>query len=255
LSDVLEQKTIAYANVEFTSRCNIRCAYCPVSQPDHVSADMPAWMIRDIQDALEQRRTQFVILSGAGETTVLRNWSELCRKFMNGQSHVGIVSNLTRALPADELGILARFNEVTVSLDSADDETLRRIRRGTRLSTVVANIRGIRAKASELGISGPRMVLSCGIYDKNVLLLPRLAQLAIELQFDHVTFWNLVKFPDIEGAENVDLLTSMPKDRLRLAVAAIDETAHELQIHGVGYCFQGEFVDIIRHDVGMDATL
>ncbi|MBI4879376.1 MAG: radical SAM protein [Planctomycetes bacterium] len=200
--DALASTWLLHAAIEFTSRCNLRCVYCAVSQPDYVGSDLaPEYAFAVVQD-LAKLGMPTVALNGHGETLLRDDWVAFARNVLDAGFQVHITSNLSRHLQDEELGVLARFHTIRVSVDTADPGLLRRMRRRVDLGTILANILRIRARSRLLGTTPPRFAASCGIYAQNSRLLSELAHLFQEAGFVKVDFWNYVPYATVPTAEN-----------------------------------------------------
>ena len=236
------------ADIEFTSKCNIRCTYCPVSTPGDVGVDLDASADESVLNELKRLGPKMVTLNGRGESTSLAGWTERLRPFA-AAFHTHLISNFARPFSRIELEFLTEIGQKTVSIDSADHEIMRKIRRRTNLDTIVGNILGVRRAALRLGKPAPPISIGSGIYDQNVLGLPELARLAVTVGAAQVNFWNLVRQDDIPDAVNVRPLDDLPLEEQRAALAAIDQAVAILDDHKIPYTFAGNFVDIVRQSV------
>ncbi len=84
-------------------------------------------------------------------------------------------SNLSRPLLREEIEILSRFTFICLSLDTADRETLRAIRRSADIRAIAHNVLQIRAAAMARGHNPPQMVVNCVLSTGNARLRPDLA--------------------------------------------------------------------------------
>ncbi|MGB7441615.1 MAG: radical SAM protein [Coleofasciculaceae cyanobacterium] len=237
------------ANIEFTSNCNLRCTYCAVSQPEYKGYVLPEDLVPTLVDSLISRGVETVTLNGHGETTMLDNWVELCQPFINKVQNIQIISNFSKLFQEHELELLANFANIYISIETNNPKLLREVRRRTDLGIVLQNINNIRAKCKSLEIDYPKFIFSSGIYDKNVFHLVDFAYWAAALQIDAIQFWNFIKYPDIEYAQNVYPLTSLTKAEKILALQAIDECMSVLEKNQIGYVFAGNFLEIFRKDL------
>ena len=206
---------------------------------------MPPWMLRELLPALVERKVETVHLNGHGETTLLEDWPDLCRPYID-RFAVCLTSNLSRPFRREEREVLARFLTIGVSIDTADARLLAKVRRNVRLSTILENIRGIRAAAEDLKVAGPGIILLAGLYDRNVFLLEGLTRLAVDQRVQGVAFWNYLKHPEIRGAENVLPLQALKKREQRRALAVVDEATAFLRSHGITVDFAGDFLETLR---------
>ena len=233
------------AAVEVTSSCNLRCTYCMVSQPDYVGLDLPGELLDEVLTELRKRKLDQICINGHGETTMRPGWHRPFLPLVT-EFRVSLFSNLARRFPADEIAFLASIDSLNLSLDTDDPELTRLVRRSVSLDVIVANLEAIRAAAIVANTSGPRLILSTGVYDLNVLKLDGLARFAIANHVDHIVFWSVVKHPDVDGATNVRNLLALDHHEAMMAIDALDTTADTLRGSGVSFEFVGDFVEVFR---------
>ena len=230
--------------IEATTRCNLRCVYCAVSQPGYAGVDMSEEVFADVLKLADTLpRNTHIMVNGHGETTFHPNWQMLCDGLTARGFRPSIITNLARPLTAAESQSLARFVVIQISIDTADEELLAQLRRRVKLSTIVDNIARIRAAAVSLHIQPPKFALSCGVFDVTFDGLERLADFAIAHKMHSVTFWELVKYPDIPGALNTNSVSTLPAHDIARAVTCIDTALDKLQKAAVDTEVAGDFLD------------
>ncbi len=239
----LQPHKIKSLRIEITTRCNLRCVYCPVSFPNYVGKDMPVDAIEPILKLVDNTDDKAeILLNGHGETTYHPHWMDFCRPILARPNKVmTMITNLARPLQDDEVECMAGLGAIQVSMDTADPELLAALRRKVKLSTITDNIARIRAASKRRG--WPRFTLSAGVYDRSVDGLTDLARFAIEQGIVWVTFWSLVKYDDIPGAINVYPVSSLPVEKIRHAVKMLEETRRILLGANIGVEIAGGFLD------------
>jgi len=242
------KQRLVSAAVEFTSKCDLRCTYCTVSLPGDVGLDLDPATDQQIISQLKTLEVAEVTLNGRGETTSMPDWMERVRPFIRS-FRVRLISNCARRFSDTEAELLANLDTLTVSIDSADHQIMRDIRRRVDLDIITGNILRVRIAAMRLRRKPPDLMLSSGIYDKNVFTLPNLARLAVAISAAEVGFWNLVQYAEIQGAVNVRSINEMSVDQQRQALDAIDETIAILDNGGIRYFFAGNFVETLRNSL------
>lgn len=102
--------------------------------------------------------------------------------------------------------------------------------------------RHLRAREANLE---PEWVISCSVYNKSVPSLCDLAWFVVTAGFDSVTFWKLVKYPDVldPGTMCVKPITDLLDDERRKAVAVLRDAIRILEDHDVNADVADDFVD------------
>ncbi|OHE22140.1 MAG: hypothetical protein A2X92_10155 [Syntrophus sp. GWC2_56_31] len=231
--------------IDVTRDCNLRCVYCAVSQQGYVGGQMPAEVFDAALKLIPAEAGGLRIdLNGHGETTTHPDWLRMARAATESGASVTMLSNFAKPFDADEIGVLATMSVIQISLDTTDDALLKRLRRKVSLGNILRNLHLIRMRARKADLK-PEWAISCGVYDKSVASLRDLAWFAVTAGFDSVTFWNLVKYPDIldPGTARVKPIADLPEDEQRKAVAALSDAIRILEDHGVKAEVAGDFVD------------
>jgi len=253
--DLLNPGWLSEVRIDLTTRCNLRCVYCAVSQFTYQGADMPLELaeraVKWIGDLAEDNIFPSVHINGHGETTFLPKWVEICSSLLRQDIPLLMTTNLAKQFSAEELDVLAQMDTIMVSIDTADPELLRRLRRKVSLAHIEDNIRNIRKAATALRTRAPLFRISCGLYDKNTLAIEGLAQFAIEHNFQGVGFWNLSswsfdKFPyentDVPVSDRAYPLDDLQVEELRPRLAAIRNAIELLKSHGIEVHINGDFI-------------
>ena len=122
------------ANIEFTSRCNLKCIYCSRVREDYVCKDINSEILDKLIAQLQIRRVEFVAVNGHGETTIRKDWQKYCDKFLALEIPLQITTNFSRIFSADEMATLTRFRRIVISVDCSDPILFKKIRCGADLS-------------------------------------------------------------------------------------------------------------------------
>ena len=236
---------LAEIRIDLNERCNLRCVYCAVSQPDYKGVEMSEQVFVRCEEFVSRQPGPLTIsLNGHGETTYHPRWVEYTERLQRFGHRMTLISNFARRFDARELAALARLDAIQISLDSADAELMRAIRRHVSLKNIVGNIEGVRAKAAELGLKEPKIGFSSGVYDPSVWQLERFAEFMIEHRAGFVTFWSLKEYPPLPGetirVQSLDHLAEQEKARAREHIAGARRRLEERRIP---YMFAGDFRD------------
>jgi MoaA/NifB/PqqE/SkfB family radical SAM enzyme len=244
--------------LDLTTECNLRCVYCAVSQSTYQGANMPGALVSKatttIVELSHQHQFDAVYVNGHGETTFMPGWSDVCKTLLERELPLVLTTNLAKAYSREELEVLARMNVIAVSIDTCDQDLLRRMRRKVDLRQIVTNINLIRATALRLETTPPTFEFSCGLYDQNSLLIEDFARFAIALWIHSVGFWNLSswnheKFPyentDVPESDRAFPLDNLDRSELRPRLDAIQRAIAILNANGVIVQVNGNFIETL----------
>lgn len=245
---LLEGGKLETVRVDVTQECNLRCVYCALSvegaEPGrHMTGDNLAKVARLV--AASPGLTD-VGVNGHGETTHHPQWREFCDALIAMGAPLSVITNLGRRYSEAEIDTLSRFTLIQVSLDTADEDLLRRVRRKVDLSRILTNITKIRLRALLTARRAPVFAFSCGLYDKSIPRLEEFAGLAVTMGVRNVTFWNLMKYPDLPGAETVRALSALDDDELRHGLACFDRAMAILAMYRINVAVAGDFIEPLR---------
>jgi MoaA/NifB/PqqE/SkfB family radical SAM enzyme len=248
-TNLLESPRTKIAHIEFTSKCNLRCVFCYVSQPNYKGVDLDIETMESIIESLKSRNVKVVTVSGHGETTIYKNWNLLCNKMLDAGMHLHIISNFAKEFSQEELKTLSRFKSIEISCDTNDPELFGKLRRGADLKIICLNILRLRAIMIKVGRKTPSISLSCVVSDKNIVNLKEYVAFGKALGVNHFNFCNLTKYPDVQGALNVNHITEMPVDLLEKAQESLNETFKFLKDSNIEYHVQQGLLDTLEQKI------
>jgi MoaA/NifB/PqqE/SkfB family radical SAM enzyme len=175
--------------IELTNRCNLACVQCLRSQGLR-PYEMGRMNLETYKRVLEQfPYTVNLSLSGFGEALLHEEFFDIVR-FSRARlpwAKVGIYSNgmlLDEATAAEV--VACGLSELNVSIDAAQPETYRRVRRGGDLPTVHANIRRLIRARRRVGAKRPLVGVNFVMLDENEGELVRFVEQAAEMEVDFV---------------------------------------------------------------------
>lgn len=174
-----------------TGKCNLRCCYCHKS--DEVfealpgsNADLADNAIDRIYRYCKDAGVKHVTLSAGGETTMFSGWHRRLALFVDDTDiEAHIVSNFARVFSDDDLNALAKFNAIQISFDSADTQTVRKLRSKADLRTITFNIINLRQRAREQRRK-QTLVVNCTLWRDNIGGIAKLAGFCRELGVDQL---------------------------------------------------------------------
>jgi molybdenum cofactor biosynthesis enzyme MoaA len=254
-ADLLGPGPIREVRIDLTTRCNLRCVYCAVSQPDYDGRDMAAEVLKKAVPTVLQiaahNQIEYLSVAGHGETTFMQGWTEVVAALIESLP-VTLTSNLAKEYSAEELHVLGRIQAIAVSIDTCDRELLRRMRRRVDVRQIVTNINLIRAAGLD---RPPHFYFLSGLYDQNSLHLEAFARFAVALGIEAMGFWDLSKY-DYDAAaiperDRPRPLDELSEDELRLRLQCIAKGFEILRAHGVAVNPHGDFIYRLADKVSM----
>ena len=224
----------------FTTRCNLRCVYCPEgSHPESFYGEMSPEML-DHLIAYAKQKGSFVDISYYGDSTFHENFGEYARHILDSGVELAITSNLARLLRDDEIAVLARCRKVAFSFDTQDRDAAKAIRKGLDLRTLVFNILRVRAHCLKNAIPVPPFNLHAVLVDTTVDDLPNLVAFAAAMGLQSVSCNELA---DFEGAlGNLRNIADLRGVELTAAIGKINEAMELAKRLNVEFIFSGEQV-------------
>lgn len=229
--DLLVPETTEMVYLELTSRCNLRCTYCAVSQPTYVGSDLPLARFDGFLEEMRQRRVQIIVMNGHGESSIVTGWEALSDRLADAGFRLHITTNLAKRLTPAEISALSRFEKIYISLDTVDPELCAALRRGARLEVIYENLAAIlqhaaaRRRQPEIGVS---VVVS----DQSA---PGLADVIREMWTRGATvfrFGDLAEYPPIEGTLTARHLSHLAPEALSASSAAFRNAISQLERDG-----------------------
>jgi MoaA/NifB/PqqE/SkfB family radical SAM enzyme len=213
--------------IEVTSKCNLRCAYCPKSDADY---DAQPYVNRDLSDAALRRLYEDakalgiaqITISGVGETAMFSGWHERLADFLDDRSlKVYMVSNMVRVLDDADLNALCKLHHLQVSFDSADPTMVRKLRSNASLRSIIFNIVRLRAKKDQLGY-GPTIIVNCTTCRENIGELAGLARLCRVLGIDRLNISAMISFSRANPFGALDEMTDDERRKLAVQLAEVE---------------------------------
>jgi len=216
--------------LEFTTRCNLRCAYCEKSQPDaSAGIDLPEDLLNKIISFIIDQKIGYVCVNGNGETTLYKNWDLHCDRLLDSGCKLGIITNFSKKFSEKEIQTLRKFSCIEISCDTADPKLFTELRRGATLPGIIYNMHRIQNAARSLDLPAPVFSWSCLLSDQNVFKLEDYFILGVENGVRSFNICNLVKYPDVFERLPIRHITEMPDDKFREAALIFDTLINMLR--------------------------
>jgi MoaA/NifB/PqqE/SkfB family radical SAM enzyme len=182
---------------ETTTNCNLRCTYCGLSLPWYVGSDFDFSRIEKLVSEMAAAKVASVQISGHGETTMIPNWESFCKYFQDHGIALSITSNFATVYSEAEVDALARMAWITISIDTADRELLKQVRRKVDLRTILYNMQAIRLRAATHYGREPVFNWQCTLTDLVAPKLPEWVQMGLLNGVTNFTFGNLVEYKEL----------------------------------------------------------
>ncbi len=224
-------------SIEFTTRCNLRCVYCGVTQPGYKAQDLALENFDELIQDLKKRRTNWILVNGHGETTIAPDWHIYCQKLINAGFRLKIITNLSKKLSDEEIAILSQFNRIEISCDTVDSELHSFLRKGSKLEVIYQNMERILKEGS------PYISWSCVVSNKNVYFLPEYVREATNRGVREFSFCNLVEYGG--PVEHVSKVDDPQK-----ALSAIKDARNLLDRNKIPYAFMEAITDSLKGSHG-----
>src|SRR5437867_5692431 len=213
-----------------SDRCNIDCFFC---SPASLRGDdeLPLARIEELIGEMQQAGTRSIRFAGGGEPLFHRKTKDLLR--MIGPSRIPI-ENITpdAVLLGDEVADIllnGHCDESIVSLNTADGESYARMMQtpARNFDRVLTNVRHIIAERKRRRSRIPEILLQFLVWKENYRSIPRMYELARELDVDWILF-NGLAFLKPEQEMSADETAEMM--RLYEQVVRVDEFRRIAQI-------------------------
>jgi radical SAM protein with 4Fe4S-binding SPASM domain len=168
--------------VEFTSRCNLRCRMCPLTTKASSSSAAPGPMFDAVFDEVlaVARRCRWVIVAGYGEALTNPQCLPMLRALDAEGIDMSIATNGLALSPAvaRSLSQIRHLSMINVSIDSPDPDVYRAVRRGN----VERALEGLRHLMAEIDRPERVMVSSIAMLETLESLVdfpPLLAEIGV----------------------------------------------------------------------------
>lgn len=237
-------KRMSRISTSFTTRCNLRCVYCPEgSHPESFYGDMTPELLQNIID-YARANSVHIDISYYGDSTFHEGFGKYAAAIHEAGVGLAITSNFARVLRDEEIAAVARCKTVSFSFETDNREVARAIRKGLDLRTLVFNIVRVRAYCIRATIPVPPFTLHVVLNDKTVHDLPNLVAFAASLGVTQISCNELA---EIEGAKgNMVNIAGLRGKELQEAVKSIEEAGAFANRLGIPLVASGQQVARIQ---------
>lgn len=243
--DLLSSPVTPHVHLELTSRCNLRCVYCAVSQPGYQGSDFPLANLEYLIEQMKVRGTTSIAVNGHGETTFIPQWFRATNLFADAGFSLALTSNFARRFEADELSAMAHMSFITVSLDTYDQALLKKLRRKVDLETILENMEKIREMARASHLPEPKFSWSCVLSDAVALHSLEYVKFGLSVGIKDFIFCNLVEYGTPPGAYAVHNVATLGYDELVSLKEQLEQSEFLIREVGGTLVVTGDLAEII----------
>ena len=236
IEELLSSPTTPMVFLELTSRCNLRCVYCAVSQPTYRGHDLPLEDFDNFLGQMRERGVRTVVMNGHGESTIIKGWEVYADRLADAGIRLHMTTNLAKRLTGPEVAVLSRFERILVSLDTVDPDLFTKLRRGADIDTILANVDSVQQFAAARR-RAPALTISCTVGDLSAPAIPGLVDAFLARDVLSFRFGDLAEYPVIEGVTWMRHVSTMSpadlgaaREGFRRAIARIDDAGGTYEI-------------------------
>jgi len=179
---------------ELTNACNLNCVMCGRNAADFKSTMFDMDVFRGFEplfDTIEE-----VTLMGWGEPTIHPGFNEMLSIIDKHSARKYFCTNGMNLKKIKSALLDYKVDVFAVSVDGASYETNARIRRGSDLNVITADLKEIVAEKKRLGVPYPWINFVFCAMDSNIEELPDLIRLASEIGIEEVKVVYLTVFEE-----------------------------------------------------------
>ncbi len=213
-----------------SDRCNIDCFFCSTASL-RGNDELPLARIEELVREMQQAGTRSIRFAGGGEPLFHRKTKDLLR--LIGGSGIPIENITTNAVLLGEevtdILLSGRCDEIIVSLNTADAESYARMMQtpARNFDRVLTNVQHLIAERKRRKSRIPEIVLQFLVWKENYRSIPKMYELARELDVDWILFNGLAFLrpeQEMTAEETAEMM------RLYEQVVRIDEFRRIAQI-------------------------
>lgn len=183
----------------FTSRCNLKCLYCPQScHTSNASVDINQSLLDAIVSYCIERGVKLVGIGHYGETLIYKDWWRTVDILLDHDVEIDLCSNFSHDLDDNEVRVFSRLKRIQMSVDTFDHALLKFLRPPADLSKIIYNLHRIRASALVAGTSPPEIAWNCVITNHSLRTLKEFIAGAASCGVRNIVFNHCVRFENCD---------------------------------------------------------
>src|ERR1051326_5988000 len=179
-----------HAEIYPADRCNIDCFFCSTAAI-RGNDELPLSRIEELMGELREAGTRSVRLAGGGEPLFHRKTNDMLRAISAAKLPIENITT-NAVLLGDEVAqiLIGTCDEITVSLNTADPESYASMMQtpARNFERVLTNVRNLLAERKRQGAKTPSIDLQFLVWRDNYKTIPRMYELARELDVDSIIF-------------------------------------------------------------------
>lgn len=179
-----------HAEIYPADRCNIDCFFCSTAAI-RGNDELPLSRIEELMSELQEAGTRSVRLAGGGEPLFHRKTKDMLRAIAAAKLPIENITT-NAVLLGDEVAqiLIGTCDEITVSLNTADPESYASMMQtpARNFERVLTNVRNLLAERKRQGAKTPTIDLQFLVWRDNYKTIPRMYELARELDVDSIIF-------------------------------------------------------------------
>ena len=179
-----------HAEIYPADRCNIDCFFCSTAAI-RGNDELPLSRIEELMSELQEAGTRSVRLAGGGEPLFHRKTKDMLRAIAAAKLPIENITTNAVLLGGEVAQILiGTCDEITVSLNTADPESYASMMQtpARNFERVLTNVRNLLAERKRQGAKTPTIDLQFLVWRDNYKTIPRMYELARELDVDSIIF-------------------------------------------------------------------
>ncbi len=242
--DLLFTEYLDHASIEFTTGCNIQCIYCQSNGKRYVRQDLDLSNFETVADFFLSMGVPRLSAFGHGETTSFKDWERCCDALLDRGLKMTLTTNLAKNFSNSEIETLSRFSKITVSVDTADRELFKILRRGADLDRILETMDSIRAFAQGKGAAPPEFGFNSVVSNLVAADLPNLVDLGVRHSVVSFGFVNMAKYDIPDRGVGILPLFCLKDPLLLKALKGLSLAIKLAILHGCGVHIQPRLMEV-----------